>query len=470
MTRICPALLAGLETGTAVPVNTAVVVGKPRLCGFICLCLLRFFAAKKSVSIPNFSFPAWLSKAARLRTQTRKGNFTPCISRLKCPPEIGEPMKTLILPTFLFACIQCLQTRADTLTLASGRTISGTILQTNGDNLLLLSDYATFRFSRSNLKDIKLSQTNPANLEQIPATVIDKGMLRNVPYMSFRCGDDYEINIYGDPDHPAGIEAGVYHKLLTDAAAKANCLGFISDQLSSAGDKDLVQALNREKDMVVNNGLTFEITPPTDADAYNGWWVSIYDEARLNKARASDAELAQITTPRTAQPKLVLEDDTPSTWTASQLALARPSRPDTITFTNSSGRVYSNVQVVRVIDGVSLIWRDGASGGLAKLADLPPDLQRAYGYDPAKAAAADAADKERKARDQLAQQQAAQTTGQPYASPTSASDSSSPYYGSSSSSGLSSYSSASGRVYVHAYTKSDGTYVSAYTRSAPHPR
>ena len=224
-------------------------------------------------------------------------------------------MKTRSYFLLTFTLFQ-LRTPADTLTFSNGRAISGTILQTNGDNLLLLADYAAFRFSRSNLKDIKLDhapapqrkaadrlpdyksllillskQAWARNLEQIPATVIDKGMLRNVPYMSFRCGDDYEINIYGDPDHPAGIEAGVYRKLLTDKAAQANCLRFIADQLSSAGDKDLIQVLNREKDMVVNNGLTFEITPPTDPDAYNGWWVSVYDEASLNKARASDDEL-----------------------------------------------------------------------------------------------------------------------------------------------------------------------------------
>ena len=121
-----------------------------------------------------------------------------------------------------------------------------------------------------------------------------------------------------------------------------------------------------------------------------------------------------------------------------------------------------------MIDGVSLIWRDGASGGFVKLADLPPDLQRQYGYDPVKSSAADIAEKERKARDQLAQQQAAQS----YASTPPANDITGSAYSSSSSyasssSGSSSYSSGSGRVYVHSYTRRDGTYVSAHTRSAP---
>jgi hypothetical protein len=50
------------------------------------------------------------------------------------------------------------------------------------------------------------------SLRQIPATVVDKGVMRNVPYLSFQSGD-YELNVYGDPDNPAGVEIGIHRRL-----------------------------------------------------------------------------------------------------------------------------------------------------------------------------------------------------------------------------------------------------------------
>jgi hypothetical protein len=51
------------------------------------------------------------------------------------------------------------------------------------------------------------------SLRQIPATLIDNGYLKNVPYLSFRINDYIEMNVYGNPDDPAAIEFGVYGKL-----------------------------------------------------------------------------------------------------------------------------------------------------------------------------------------------------------------------------------------------------------------
>ena len=48
------------------------------------------------------------------------------------------------------------------------------------------------------------------SLVEIPATVIDNGEFKNVPYKSFRVNNDVELNIYGDPENPAGIELGIY--------------------------------------------------------------------------------------------------------------------------------------------------------------------------------------------------------------------------------------------------------------------
>ena len=136
-------------------------------------------------------------------------------------------------------------------------------------------------------------------LAQIPSTVIDKGVLRNIPYLSYRAAD-YELNVYGDPAAPAGIEIGIHKELLKSAGAKKTCVDFLRDLLDDPEDKKLIASLKLDVDKKVRNGLTFEITPPTAEDAYGGWWVSIYDEAALDRSRASEDEMSKITTTRTA--------------------------------------------------------------------------------------------------------------------------------------------------------------------------
>ncbi len=136
-------------------------------------------------------------------------------------------------------------------------------------------------------------------LGQIPSTVIDKGVLRNIPYLSYRAGE-YELNVYGDPAAPAGVEIGIHKELLKSAAAKKNCVDLMSGLLADPADKTLLASLKLDIDKKARNGLTFEITPPTADDAYGGWWVSIYDEAALDRSRASEDEMAQITVSKTA--------------------------------------------------------------------------------------------------------------------------------------------------------------------------
>lgn len=132
-------------------------------------------------------------------------------------------------------------------------------------------------------------------LKQIPSTVIDKGVLRNVPYTSYRAGE-VELNIYGDPEAPACFEIGVHGALLKSAEAKKNCFDIVGAILADAASIAFLKALNPEGDRKVRAGVTYEITPPTAEDAYGGWWISIYSEALLDKSRASASEMAKITT------------------------------------------------------------------------------------------------------------------------------------------------------------------------------
>lgn len=59
-----------------------------------------------------------------------------------------------------------------------------------------------------------------------------------------------------------------------------------------------------------------------------------------------------------------------------------------ITFTNKSGVVISNAEVVKV-DANKVTYRIPSGGGTVKLADLPPEVQEQFNYDAAKADMAD---------------------------------------------------------------------------------
>jgi len=377
---------------------------------------------------------------------------------------------------------------ADKLVFSNGPTISGTVLQTNGDEILLLTQYAAYNYSRSHLKEIEIeadhlnpdSNTNrfsdfkrtiralsrqfwATNLTPIPATVIDKGILKNVPYSSFQCGENYEVNIYGDLDHPAGIEIGFYKILDDDKSRQSNCIQFMGKLFPQAADKALVQALALSKDRKVLDDLTFEITPPSDDDSYNGWWVSVYSEKQLNLARASDAEMKLISVAKVDAAKQSIVGDG-SQWSSDQLKLSRPSIPTIMTLTNKDGDVISNAAVRIYEPGVSVIWEKGISGGVVKLVDLPDSFRDRFGYDPIKAKVADASEKEKRAlrqRDLAAQAaQAAQQSksGVPAPSSSGLSQLQDSGYGSGGN------YSGGGSVYVRAYTRKDGTYVSGYTR------
>lgn len=167
------------------------------------------------------------------------------------------------------------------------------------------------------------------SLAQIPSTVISKGVLRNIPYLSYRAGE-YELNVYGDPAAPAGLEIGIHKELLKSAAAKKNCLDLMAGLVEDAADRALIAGLKQDVDKKVRNGLTFEITPPTAEDAYGGWWVSIYDEKALDRSRASEEEMAKITVSKQgvkdSKPgagAMQVDGATGGKWAAEDLANAR---------------------------------------------------------------------------------------------------------------------------------------------------
>jgi hypothetical protein len=134
------------------------------------------------------------------------------------------------------------------------------------------------------------SRFGARDLKQVPSEVIDTGIFRYVPYLTYETSRG-ELNIYGDPQHPAGVEIGIY---ASKASTKQELRTLMAGLLQQAADRELVHELSLDEDKLERAGLTFEVTPPTAEDGFGGWWISIYDAAAIERARASDAELKTI--------------------------------------------------------------------------------------------------------------------------------------------------------------------------------
>jgi hypothetical protein len=278
--------------------------------------------------------------------------------------------------TLLWIGFQCTSVIADELLTSQGGKIQCIVLQESEATVTTLIGESVIRFQRNDIERIvraqkasteaertgtKLpshsrviqslaAQSWAVDLHQIPATVIDKGVLKHVPYKSHRVAKECEINVYGDPGDPTGIEVGLFGKYLTYDAAKERCIEFVGSLLDDATNRAILAALKRDKDLVVHGDLTFEVTPPSADDAYGGWWISVYDEKSLGNHRAGDDELEAITTkhigrkpsdsaPVVRPPPPSVRVGTPvadaEEWGPADYPYARPA-----TSSSSGGRVY----------------------------------------------------------------------------------------------------------------------------------
>lgn len=262
--------------------------------------------------------------------------------------------------------------KADVVILQYGNIITGKVLQQDSDGVQIQMNSGTFHYPSSMVKDVRKAEAGTTtntipnwvnvlsqlttnewahDFKQIPATVIDNGALQDVPYISFRCNSSgYEMNIYGDIEKPSCVEIGVLNYLVKNDEAKSNCVNFICDILPNQNDKNIVRALRwKPKDSQYTNGWTFETTLPDEPDAFGGWWVSVYNEDELSKAKASGAELLSIT-----QPKIKPVTATPvSSYTWSDQDISTYSRP------SHGGNVWVNSYYRKNGKYVNGYWRNG---------------------------------------------------------------------------------------------------------------
>jgi hypothetical protein len=278
-----------------------------------------------------------------------------------------------------------------------------------------------------------------------------------VPYISFRCGDDYECNVYGDLDHPAGVELGVYRNLLQNQAAKSNCASFIEAVLPRPSDKSAVALLDENYKIVKHGDLTFELTLPADEDSYGGWWISVYYQSHLNAARASESEMKNISVPKAPNTSVEEADSsqiTPAKPNSAPGDLKASFAPTNWTFTNLEGHIYSNT-VFSSATPIAIIVLVNGLPYRVFFTNLPPEVRAVFHYDQAKA-------------DAFLDQQASQR--QTYAEWSSQElkkarekESDLQFSESPQMSGMP-FMSGGGNVYVRGYERKDGTYVNAYSR------
>ena len=141
------------------------------------------------------------------------------------------------------------------------------------------------------------SDDNIKSFRQIPATSIDNGYLRNIPYLSFRINDRTELNVYGNPDHPVCIEFGIYERGEKITQFKKIVRAYLAGILQSRAEIGALYSLDEKGGKARVGKFTFQVTPPTAPDAFGGWWLSIYDAKRLDGARLSCKEYAKVTLP-----------------------------------------------------------------------------------------------------------------------------------------------------------------------------
>ncbi len=135
------------------------------------------------------------------------------------------------------------------------------------------------------------------SLVEIPATVIDVGDFKNVPYKSFRVNQDIELNIYGDPENPAGVELGIYGSRSGNQKLRKTLRGYLAGFLTTRQEIAALYSVGLEKGITQVGDITMEITPKDAPDAYGAWWVSLYNRKDLQRVRLNDTEYARLVRP-----------------------------------------------------------------------------------------------------------------------------------------------------------------------------
>jgi len=213
----------------------------------------------------------------------------------------------------------------DSIVLKDGRTIRGLIIRNSVDSVHLQEEFGERSYPKSEIvrirdeadigiifTDIHRKGDLPSwrvmandlrthdeikSLVEIPATTVTTGEFRNIPYKSFRVNSDIELNIYGDPNDPAGVELGIYGAKRSSAKVRKNLRAYLAGFLTTRKEIAALYGLDFQGGKATAGNITFEITPPTADDSFGAWWISLYNLRDLAAVRMDDAEYAALTKP-----------------------------------------------------------------------------------------------------------------------------------------------------------------------------
>lgn len=213
----------------------------------------------------------------------------------------------------------------DSIVLKDGRVVRGLIIKNSRDAVLIQDKHGEQSYSKKDIvrirdeADIEVLFTDVdrhgdlppwrvivndlrthdtiKSLVEIPATLIDKGQFKNVPYKSFRVNHDIEINIYGDPEDPAGVELGIYGWKSNINRARKILRAYLAGFLTSREEVAALYSLSFQGGLRQVGNVVLEITPRSAPDAYGAWWISLYNPKMLDDVRLDEAEYARLVRP-----------------------------------------------------------------------------------------------------------------------------------------------------------------------------
>ncbi len=213
----------------------------------------------------------------------------------------------------------------DSLTLIDGTVVHGLIIRNSRDSVLIQQETGELDIPKNKIvriidnadRDVLYTGMNrkgqlPSwrviandlrthdavkSLVEIPATVIDVADFKNVPYKSFRVNEDVELNIYGDPEKPAGVELGIYGPQSADKKLRKLLRGYLAGFLTTREEIAALYSLGLAKGKTQVGNIVIEITPANAFDAYGAWWVSLYNPKELDQVRLSDSEYKRLVRP-----------------------------------------------------------------------------------------------------------------------------------------------------------------------------
>jgi hypothetical protein len=136
------------------------------------------------------------------------------------------------------------------------------------------------------------------SFRQIPATTIEKGVFARIPYLSFKINQRVEMNVYGNPEDPVAIEFGVYERKPSEITRfKKITRTYLAGLLDTKQEIAALYSLDDKGGSKTVGNLTFQVMPPDAPDADGGWWISIYEQKRLDASRVPDAVYRKNTLP-----------------------------------------------------------------------------------------------------------------------------------------------------------------------------